>query len=187
MCEAEYALDGRLLVWRGRISGGFRTERVYLYNEAGKVIRITGGGADGTDEFRFDEQARRTRVRTIPPRPDRQSVGTGVEIMFEATEEGDCLIGGGTVTTRYDDNDQPLESLVCDAHGELLTRIVHSYDANGRLAHETLVRESFEFPDSMIPEQYRIHYATETERKECFHIAASREFGLVRDAGSYLP
>ena len=161
MCEAEYALDGRLLVWRGRVSGGSRVERVYLYDGRGKLVGITGGGADGTDEFRFDEHGRRIRIRTVPPRPDRQSVGTSVEIMFEATEEGDCLIGGGTVTTRYNDNDQPLESLVRDAHGELLTRIVHNYDANGRLAHETLVRESLEFPDSMIPEQYREQFSEE--------------------------
>lgn len=165
MGEAEYALDGRVLVWRGRISGGSRVERIYSYNEAGRLIGITGGGADGTDEFRFDEQGRRTRIRTVPPRPDRQTVGTGIEIMFETTEEGDCLIGGGTVTTRYNDNDQPLESLVRDAHGELLTRIGHSYDANGRLAHETLVREGFEFPDSMVPEQYREQFSEEQRRE----------------------
>jgi len=100
MGKAEYALDGRLLVWRGRISGGSRVERIYSYNEAGRLIGITGGGADGTDEFRFDEQGRRTRVRTVPPRPDRQSVGAGVEIMFETTEEGDCLIGLSPSTIR---------------------------------------------------------------------------------------
>jgi YD repeat-containing protein len=155
MSEAEYAQDGRLLVWRGRISGGSRVERVYSYDEAGRLIRITSGGADVSDQLYYDEQGRKTLVRTVPPRPDRQSVGTSVEIMFEATEEGDCLIGGGTVTTRYNEGDQPIESLVRDAHGELLTSIIHNYDAGGRLVHETLVRESVEFPDSMFPEQFR--------------------------------
>ena len=32
MSEAEYGPDGRLLMWRGRISGGARIERVYSYN-----------------------------------------------------------------------------------------------------------------------------------------------------------
>ena len=66
--------------------------------------------------------------------------------MFEATEEGFCLNYGGSVTTRYNDDDQPIESLVQDAHGELLTRIVHNY-ANCLLISETLVREAFGLPD----------------------------------------
>ena len=153
MCEEEYAEDGRLLVWRGRISGDSRGERVYSYNEAGRLIGITGDGANGTNEFRFDEHGRKIMVRTVPPRPDRRNVGFGTSIIFEATEAGDTLIGGGTVTTRYNEYDQPIESLVRDGHGDLLTRIVHNYDANGRLSHETLVRKSIEIPDSMIPGQ----------------------------------
>jgi hypothetical protein len=153
MCEEEYAEDGRLLVWRGRISGGSRGERVYSYNEAGRLIGITGDGANGTNELRFDEHGRRIMVRTVPPRPDRRNVGFGSSIIFEATEAGDNLIGGGTVTTRYNEYDHPIESLVRDGHGDLLTRIVHNYDANGRLSDDTLLRESIEVPDYMIPEQ----------------------------------
>jgi hypothetical protein len=158
MCDAEYALDGRLLVWRGRISGGSRVERIYSYDGTGKLTGIKGNGADGTDDLLYDAQGRKTLVRTVPPRPDCQNVGIGVEAMFEATEEGDCLIGGGTVTMRYNDDDQPLESLVRDAHGELLTRIERTAH------HETLVRESFEFPDSMIPEQYREQLSEDQRR-----------------------
>jgi hypothetical protein len=68
MCEAEYGRDGRLLVWRGRISGGTRVERIYSYDGTGRLIDITSGGADMTDEFHFDEQGRKTMVRTVPPK-----------------------------------------------------------------------------------------------------------------------
>lgn len=147
MCDAEYSVDGRLLVWRGRIDGGSRVERVYSYDGAGRVIGITGGGAYGTDEIRYDEHGRKTLVRTVPPRPDRQGSALGVGAMFEATEEDGWLVGGGTVTTRYNENDQPFETLVRDAHGELLTRIKHTYDAQGRLIDETLVREVSSSPN----------------------------------------
>ena len=64
---------------------------------------------------------------------------------FEVAEAGGSLSGGGTVTTRYNENDQPIESLVRNANGELLTKIDHNY-TNGRLISETLVivRENFE-------------------------------------------
>jgi hypothetical protein len=161
MCDAEYSADGMLLVWRGRISDGSRAERVYSYDGTGKLIGVTGGGVDGTDEIRYDELGRKTVIRTVPPRPDRRSVATGVGAMFEITEQDGALMGGGTVTTRYNENDQPLETLVRDAHGELLTRIDHDYDLQGRLVHETLVRDSIEFPEFMIPAQYREQFSDE--------------------------
>lgn len=152
MCESEYAMDGRLLVWRGRVCGGARVERIYSYDETGRLIGVAG--ADGTDAFHFDEHGRKTVVRTVPPRPERQRAATSITILFEATEEGDCLIGGGTITTHYNQDDQPAEVLVRDANGKLLTRIVHEYDADGRLVRETMARENLE-SDSVIPEQFR--------------------------------
>ena len=53
-------------------------------------------------------------------------------------EAGGSLSRGGTVTTRYNENDQPIESLVRNSGGELLTKINHNY-TNGRLISETLV------------------------------------------------
>jgi hypothetical protein len=82
-------------------------------------------------------------------------VGTGISIIFEVNENGDCLVGGGTVTTSYNDDCKPLESLVRDAHGQLVTRIVRSYNHIGQLIHEILSREGLELPELAIPEEYR--------------------------------
>jgi hypothetical protein len=152
MSETEYAADGRLLVWRGRTfvgSVGSRVkEWVCSYDRMGRLISITSGGADVTDEFHYDEQGKKTRVRTVPPKPGHERVTMSVEGMFEVTEEGYCLNGGGSVTTRYNDDDQPIESLVRDADGELLVQIVHNY-ADGRLVSETLIQEAFELPGQL--------------------------------------
>src|SRR5271170_332363 len=40
MREVEYTADGRMLVWRGRLSTG-RVENVYSYDETGRLISIT--------------------------------------------------------------------------------------------------------------------------------------------------
>jgi RHS Repeat len=142
--EAEYAIDGRLLVWRGRIFLD-RVERVYSYDATGRVIGVTGGGADVSDKFHYDEQGRRTRVRTVPARPGQKGRMMASPMSFDFIEEGDLLCGGGTITTRYNDDDQPIESLVHDASGELLAQIVRNY-ANGRLISETFVQEGLDLP-----------------------------------------
>jgi hypothetical protein len=148
MSETEYATDGRMLVWRGRSFASSRVEWVCSYDGMGRLISITSGGADVTDEFHYDEQGKKTRVRTVPSRPGHEGMTMGVSIIFESEEEGFSLRGGGSVITRYNDDDQPIESLVHDAQGELLSKIVHHY-ADGRLVSETLEHEGFELPEQL--------------------------------------
>jgi YD repeat-containing protein len=147
MSEEEYAADGRLLVWRGRTFPPFsRAERVYCYDATGRLIGVISGDADVTDEFYYDELGRKTRVRTVPPRPGQQGRwAIAGPIYFDFIEEGYFPCGGGTITTRYNDDDQPIQSLVHDASGELLAQIVRNY-ANGRLVSEKLVQEGFDLP-----------------------------------------
>ena len=146
--EQEYAADGRLLVRRGRLFTG-RVESIYSYDGTGKLTRVTSSGSGMIDEFHYDEQGKKIRIRTVPPRPSQQGMVAGADIMFEMAEEGNDLNGGGTVTTRYNDDDQPAESLVRDAHGQLLTKIVHNYQ-NGRLVSETLTREALDLPNDFL-------------------------------------
>ena len=43
---------------------------------------------------------------------------------------------GGNVTTFYDQNDQPTEAQILDAQGQIVSRIVRTYGANGQLSEE---------------------------------------------------
>jgi len=74
-----------------------------------------------------------------------------VRISTERIADGFVPDGGGTVTTHYNDDDQPIKSLVRDANEELLTQIFHNYP-NGRLISEALVivRENFEATSQML-------------------------------------
>jgi hypothetical protein len=146
---AEYALDGRLLLSHTRTSPSSRAETVYSYDDAGRLTTVVGDHY--RDEIQYDEQGGKTRVRTVPPRPERQGIATGVDAIIEVMEEGRKLVGGGTITTRYNQNHQPIESLVRDAQGELLVQIIHEYDTEGCLVRDSSVQESFELPELMIP------------------------------------
>jgi hypothetical protein len=126
----DYSPDGRLLGHRVAwgVPGGSVSSYTYCPVKP-----------DVTYEFHYDEQGRKTRVRTI----SQESNGRGLTLMldsrmFEVAEEIFSLSAGGTVTTRYNENDQPIESLIRNANGKLLTKINQNYE-NGRLISETLV------------------------------------------------
>src|ERR1700737_2019966 len=82
--------DGKILEWRRNTLQG-HSERIYSYDENGKLIRITGSNGDQLDEFRYDEQGWMTQIRHVPARPERANTATGFEIYFEAISEGDTL------------------------------------------------------------------------------------------------
>jgi hypothetical protein len=149
--------DGKILEWRGNTLHG-HSERTYSYDKNGKLIRISGNNGDQLDEFRYDEQGRMTQSRHVPARPERANSAIGIEIWFEAISEGDTLTDGGTVETSYNERGQPVERRIVDDEDMLLFRIVHLYDANGRLGEERLVRENPGLPKAFrdqIPSEQR--------------------------------
>jgi hypothetical protein len=145
--NTDYSPDGRLLGYRVPRGGIFpwlgisdivdvTTEFYDKQSNTTKVGRVSIGV---TDEFQYDARGRKTRVRKVSPCTFLLIPGYWAMLeTFEFAEAGCSLSGGGTVTTRYNENDQPIESLICNANGELLMKINHNY-ANGRLISETLV------------------------------------------------
>ena len=145
--NTDYSPDGRLLGYRavGAFPGlallsmsdsvDVTTEIYDKQSNKTKVCRVPLGV---TDEFQYDEQGRKTRVRKVSPSSILRGGWAMFEITFEVAEAGGMLSGGGTVTTRYNENDQPIESLVRNSGGELMMKINHNY-TNGRLISETLV------------------------------------------------
>jgi hypothetical protein len=149
--------DGKILEWRGNTSHG-NSERTYSYDENGKLIQITGSNGDHLDEFRYDEQGRMTEIRHVPARPERGAGAFGISVWFEAISEGDTLTDGGTVETTHNERGQPVERRIVDDECMLLFRIVHLYDANGRLVEERLVSENPSLPKAFrdrIPSEQR--------------------------------
>jgi len=149
--------DGKIIEWRGNTCHG-HSERTYSYDEDGKIIGITGNSGDQLDEFRYDGQGRMTQIRHVPARPERRNTATGIGGYFEAISEGETLADGGTVETNYNERGQPVERRIVDDEGTLLFRIVHLYDANGRLGEERLISENPPLPKAFrdqIPSEQR--------------------------------
>ena len=147
--NTDYSPDGRLL---GQRRGGILdvdvTEFYHGQRKKSALERVCAR-PDVTDQFHYDKQGRKTRVRTTSVTGPNHTLMIAIYSalvnwrpwesgMFGVADTFDYIITSGTVTTRYNENDQPIESLIRDANGELLAKINQNYK-NGRLISETLV------------------------------------------------
>jgi len=154
--NTDYSPDGRILGYRQ--GGILDVDVTKFYDKQRKknAVKRVSARPPVCDQFHYDKQGRKTRVRTISQTQPGSMLATiysahvnwrrqSESRMFEFAETIGSLCGGGTVITRYNENDQPIESLIRNANGELLTKINQNYK-NRRLISETLVivRVNFE-------------------------------------------
>jgi YD repeat-containing protein len=171
----EYGADGRILAMSSRSTDGSHWVTNYSYDASGRLLRVASGNEgqapsgttysydqqgrlqsmiddarpDRPVSFRYDEHGRKTKIAISRPedyRPHTASAGSPF-----ALAEFPNLPDGGTTTTIYDEQDQPTEIQVRDPDGELISRAVRTYDAQGHIAEEKQISDSPElmFPASM--------------------------------------
>jgi hypothetical protein len=132
--NTDYSPDGRILGYRqGGILDVDVTEFYHEQRRKSAVERVSAR-PDVTAQFHYDKRGKKTRVRAISP----DLTGLHSDRLYEGLEAIGSFGAAGTVTTRYNENDQPIESLTRNSNGELLTKTNQSYK-NGRLISETLV------------------------------------------------
>jgi hypothetical protein len=178
----EFDRDGKSSNGAGIRHG--RVERKYVYDQVGRLIRISGSNGDWVDEFRYDERGRKTRIRTVPSRAERGRHAFGIGAAFDAMVEGETLEDGGTVeTTYYDyDHDHPVEARVLDNEGMVLSRITYTYDADGRLSQEKLTTENVRLPKEFLTHIPVEHRAATIEQMKTQLAEISQRTGLSGDA-----
>jgi len=139
-----YRVDGRLAKIVSGKPGEPGSETLYAYNEAGEVLAITNNGEKGgRTDFHYDEQHRKTSIQYFDPKVlerAQNSVFSGSP--WDAAFVGIGVPAGGSLTTIYDESDQPTEAQIHDAAGRLVSRLVRKYDANGRLVEEEPIQEN---------------------------------------------
>ncbi|PYT54553.1 MAG: hypothetical protein DMG43_05910 [Acidobacteria bacterium] len=170
LTTSEYSIDGRVLTIRTTQPDGSEWVSANIYDTNGHLVKTVSGklGELGTEmrsdyddtgrlltttnssetgnrtNFHYDEQGRKTAVQHFDTRalqraqssmysgsPWEAAVGAGIGVPV-----------GGHITTIYDGNDQPTEAQIRDAEDRLVSRIVRTYDANGRLVEEEPIQEN---------------------------------------------
>jgi hypothetical protein len=165
----EYSPDGRLLTTRNANSDGSEwvsthtydvngrlektvsgkigepgDESLYAYDGTGRLLSISSRlEKSGRIDFQYDEQGHKTGIQSFDPETLKRAQKTA----FAGSARDVALAGGGVpeggkIITTYNENDQPTEVQIRDGQGHIVTRIVCSYDANGRLVGEEPVLEN---------------------------------------------
>jgi len=152
-----YDADGRLVKVSSGRSGEPATESLCTYGERGMLKEITNADGKGNlTSYRYDEQGRKTEIKTFGAEVfERNRKGVLVAgSQWNAAQAGIGALEGGTVTTVFDERGLPIELQILDSQGQVVSRIVRTYDASGRIIGENQVQENPRrrpgyFPNSM--------------------------------------
>lgn len=138
-----YDSAGRLLKKTTTNSGSPVSESNYQYDQKGRIISITGDPL-GTSTFEYDHNGRKTRIVSSPSKPLFPE-GTQYIVPMPETEDPYLpMPTSGHVKISYNEQDQPVEWQVSDANGNLVNRLIRTYDANGRLTELRYTIESLQ-------------------------------------------
>ena len=140
-----YDADGRLLKTISGKMGEPNAESLYTYDEAGRLLTITNNTEKGgSTEFHYDEQGRKTTVQSFDPETLQRAQNSmyGGPPWDGAVTAGIGVPVGGNISTIYNDNDQPTEAQLRDDEGRIVSRVVRSYDAHGRIIEEKQIQEN---------------------------------------------
>ena len=165
----EYAVDGRLLTHRGTNSDGSewvrtqsyktdgrlsrivsdgtgwpRAESVFSYDKAGKLVTITNSPQEGDrTEFHYDTRGRKTAIQKFDTKTLHRAQNSSLvgSLWDAAVSTGIGVPNGGSITTLYDGND-PTDAQIQDSKGRIVTRLIRTYDANGRILEEKQIQEN---------------------------------------------
>jgi YD repeat-containing protein len=120
------------------------SESNYQYDQKGRIISITGDPL-GNSTFEYDNNGRKTRIVSPPSKP---LVPEGTQYMSPMPETEDPYLPiptGGHVKLSYNEQDQPVEWQVSDANGNLVNRLIRTYDEHGRLTELRYTIESLQY------------------------------------------
>jgi YD repeat-containing protein len=147
-----YDPSGRLLSIASGIEGQATENTTYSYDHSGRLQAISDSNKpDEPVTFSYDDRGRKTRIAISRPEDYRAGVAEAGS-PFASAVRGPNLPGGGSATTIYGEDDRATEVQVRDGRGEVVSRSVRTYDAQGRVLEEKQILDS---PEMMFPAEVR--------------------------------
>jgi YD repeat-containing protein len=96
--------------------------------------------------FHYQADGGKTSVKTFDPKTIEETKnGSYIGSAWGPADLGFGVPQGGTVTTIYDLHDNPTELQIHTAEGQRMTRIVRTYDPQGRLTEERTLEKKLTF------------------------------------------
>jgi YD repeat-containing protein len=121
-------------------SGKPAEETLHSYDEAVRPLSITHSIKKGDrTEFQYDAQGRKRSIQYFDLKTlQRLKGGIWVDgsLWDASVSSGIGVPANGKIATIYNEKDQPMEAQILDANGQVVTRFVRTYDADGRTNEE---------------------------------------------------
>jgi YD repeat-containing protein len=118
------------------------SETLYTYDDAGRLLTFTNSGMSRI-EFHYQGDGSKTSIQTFDPKfIERRQGSVSASPEWISAQAGSGVPMGGSVTMIYDTDDHPTEMQIRGADGELVTRIVRTYDTEGRITEERLLEKN---------------------------------------------
>jgi YD repeat-containing protein len=148
---SSYQYDaGRLTAVRTENGASLVSLNIYEYDALGRLVRVTARSANGGDRtaecYDYDPDGRKKKtfyVDVANQRPNTQYAWGA-----EGTDSCYSAPGAATLTTLYNEREQPTHLLFYDATDRLLSRVEFSYDADANLIEEAQTNTA----DTVAPE-----------------------------------
>lgn len=147
-----YDQTGLLREVETRDRTGWLSKGVYDYDPMGRLLRVVVREADGSERtaqaFSYDDQ-HRTKTQYFHSTPDGKDLV--VSFGIEGTDTSFSTRGATSMTTLYDDQDRPVETVFRDSEHRPIIRVTLRYDNGGRLVEEsqTTMKEQILPPEMM--------------------------------------
>ena len=150
---ANYAYDaaGHLLSVSSGLLGRESVESVYSYDDNGRLLRVANPRSGSRSEYHYDQEGRKIELRTPEPRSQGGAVAFGGG-PFAAAQVGFGAPQGGSFKIIYNERDVATEVQTLDVEGHVVSRVVRTFDEDGRVLGEKQVFENFQF---IIPPEQR--------------------------------
>ena len=142
VCDAQ----GRILKYRNRNQEGAIQETSYDYDKDGRLLTISNDQNSDRTVFHYQADGSKRSVKTFDPKTIEETKNGGyIGSAWEPADLGYGVPLGGTVTLTYDLHDNPTELQIYTADGQRLTRMVRTYDPQGRLTEERTLEKNLAF------------------------------------------
>ena len=149
ICEYDDTL--RLRVRRSGGAAGNTNLGLYEYDNSGRLSRIierTDGGSDRVAEsYSYSSSGRKTKIQYVEL--TSQLPKTHYSFGVEGTDTYYSAPGAATLTTLYNDCEQPIEVVFCDVTAQGLSRVEFRYDTAGNLVEEVQTTAPEVLPEEM--------------------------------------
>jgi hypothetical protein len=148
----EYNDMGRLMTMHTENGAGLVDLQIYEYDSAGRLVRVIarpkGGGDRITESYEYDPVGRKKKtlyVDSAAQRPDAL-YAWGVE----GTDSSYSAPGANTLTTLYNEREQPTDLSFYDGAGRPLSHVEFGYDREGNLVEEAQTHVAETLPPEML-------------------------------------